>query len=85
MAKDAYDRGDYIKVLQTEKVDISGFEDYNVIDKTETDVTDRGITSTMSQKEKLERYLEIKEIPENQIQEYLEIGLQIIDACEVNQ
>lgn len=85
IAKEAYDKGHYIKVLQTEKVDISGFENYNVIDKTETDVTDRGITSSMSQKEKLERYLEIKEIPENERREYLEIGLQIIDACEVSQ
>jgi len=85
VAKDARDQGHYIKILmKEEKVDITGFEDFNVVDKTEADVTDRGITSTMSQKEKLERYLEIKEIPENERQEYLDIGLQIIDACEVN-
>jgi len=85
IAKEAQEKGHYIKLLQTEKVDISGFEDFNVVDKTETDVTDRGITSTMSQKEKLERYLEIKEISENERQEYLDIGLEIIDACEVIQ
>jgi len=38
----------------------------------------------MSQREKLERYLELKEIPENEREEYLNIGLQIIDACEVS-
>jgi len=84
LAKEAKEQGHYIKLLKREKIDITGFEEFNVVDKTEVDVTDRGITSSMSQREKLERYLEIKEIPENERQEYLEQGLQIIDACEVS-
>jgi len=83
IAKEAREKGHYVKVIQREKVDISSFKDFNVVDKTEIDVTDRGITSTMSQKEKLERYLEIKEIPEIDLEEYLDAGLQIIDRCEV--
>jgi DNA repair exonuclease SbcCD nuclease subunit len=84
LAKEAKQQGHYVKLLKREKIDITGFEEFNVVDKTEVDVTDRGITSSMSQREKLERYLEIKEIPENERQEYLEQGLQIIDACEVS-
>lgn len=83
IAKKARIEGHYIKVLKRDKVDISGFEDFNVVDKTEVDVTNRGITSSMSQKEKLERYLDIKEIPKSEHQEYLDVGLQIIDRCEV--
>lgn len=82
IAKKAREEGHYIKVIKRDKIDITGFEEFNVVDKTEVDVTDRGITSTMSQKEKLERYLEIKEVPPDERQEYLNIGLEIIDRCE---
>ena len=53
--------------------------------KTESDATNRGITSTMTKREKLQRYLEVKEIPEDQREEYLNVGIEIIDACEVDQ
>jgi DNA repair exonuclease SbcCD nuclease subunit len=82
IAKKAREEGHYIKVIQRDKIDITGFEDFNVVDKTEVDVTNRGITSSMSQKEKLERYLNIKEIPQEEYKEYLDVGLQIIDRCE---
>jgi DNA repair exonuclease SbcCD nuclease subunit len=84
-AKEAQDNGHYIKLVQKEKVDLKGLEEFNIIDKTDIDVTNRGITSSMSQKEKLQRYLEIKEINESDIDEYLNIGMEIIDSCEVDQ
>ena len=47
-----------------EKVDLTSVKDqFNIVDKTETDITDRGITSTMSQEDRINRYIEIKEIP----------------------
>jgi DNA repair exonuclease SbcCD nuclease subunit len=84
-AKEAHDNGHYVKIVQREKVDVKGFENFNIVDKTQTDATNRGITSSMTQREKLQRYLEVKEIPEEQREEFLEIGIEIINACEVDQ
>lgn len=84
-AKAAHDNGHYVKIVQREKVDVKGFKDFNIVDKTESDATNRGITSSMTQREKLQRYLEIKEIPEDQREEYLQVGIEIINACEVDQ
>lgn len=84
-AKAAQENGHYVKLVQKEKVDVKGFENFNIVDKTESDATNRGITSTMTKREKLQRYLEVKEIPEDQREEYLNVGIEIIDACEVDQ
>jgi len=84
IAKQASANGHYVKLVQREKFDIKGLEKFNVVDKTESDATNRGITSTMTQREKLKRYLEIKEIPESEHDEYLDIGIEIINACEVD-
>ena len=77
--------GHYVKLVKKEKFELQGAEKLNVVDKTESDATNRGITSTMTQREKLERYLEVKEIPENQREEYLDVGIEIMNACEVDQ
>ena len=72
--------GDYVKLIKTEAVDIQS--DFAVIDKTEKDITDRGITSAMSERDKLNRYMEIKEVPSNKTENYLKAGLEIINSCE---
>ena len=77
--------GHYVKLVKKEKFELQGAEKLNVVDKTESDATNRGITSTMTQREKLERYLEVKEIPEDQRKEYLDVGIEIMNACEVDQ
>ena len=84
-AKQAHINGHYVKIVQREKVDIKGFEKFNIVDKTESDATNRGITSSMTKREKLQRYLEVKEIPEDERDEYLTVGIEIIDTCEVDQ
>lgn len=87
IAKKADEAGHYIKIIKTENTDTSQLEElkFNIVDKTKVDVTNRGITSTMSQADKLKRYLEIKEIPAEESQEYLDIGLQAINECEGHQ
>jgi DNA repair exonuclease SbcCD nuclease subunit len=84
-AKEAHENGHYVKIVQREKVDVKGFEDFNIVDKTQSDATNRGITSSMTQREKLQRYLEVKEIPEDEHEEYLDVGIEIMNACEVDQ
>ena len=65
-----------------EKVDTSGLDGFTIVDKTEADITDRGITSSMSQEDKLKKYLEIREIPEDQQDAYLKEAFEIIQNCE---
>lgn len=77
----AQESGDYVKLVKTESIDISS-DKFNIIDKTEKDITDRGITSSMSEADKLKRFMEIKEISSDKIEKYLRAGLEIINSCE---
>jgi len=73
--------GDHVKLIKTDDVDLGKkIEDFNVVDKSEKDVTDRGISSTMSQSDRLKRFLEIKKV--DKPEEFLTIGLDIIDKIE---
>ena len=81
-AQEAREKGDHVKIVMREKVDTSGLDGFTIVDKTETDITDRGITSSMSQEDKLKKYLEIKEIPEDQHDAYLKEAFEIIQNCE---
>jgi DNA repair exonuclease SbcCD nuclease subunit len=83
-AQQAKDDGHHVKVVMKEKVDLTKFGDnFNIVDKTETDITDRGITSSMSQEDRIHRYLEIKEIPPGDRDEYAKEAFDIIQNCEV--
>jgi DNA repair exonuclease SbcCD nuclease subunit len=71
--------GDHVKVIMKETVDLSEIKgEFNVIDKTDKNITDRGITSNMSTEDKLKRYLQVKEIPEEQHDAYLQVAMEII-------
>jgi DNA repair exonuclease SbcCD nuclease subunit len=80
-ATEAKASGHYVKIVKTEAVDITS-DQFNIIDKTEKDITDRGITSSMSEADKLKKFMEIKEIGSDKTDRYLSAGLEIIDSCE---
>jgi len=62
-----------------ETVDLTDIKgEFNIIDKTDKDITDRGITSNMSTEDKLKKYLEIKEIPEDKHELYMSVAMEII-------
>jgi DNA repair exonuclease SbcCD nuclease subunit len=83
-AKEAKDAGHHVKVIMKDKVDLGSVKgDFTIVDKTETDITDRGITSTMSQRDRLLRYIDIKEIPDHLKEEYAKEAFDIIENCEV--
>lgn len=76
-------QGNHIKVVLKERVDLGPLEsDVRVVDKIETDVTDRGITSSMSDEDIHKKYMQIKEIPEDDQKEYLETAMEIVNECE---
>ncbi len=75
--------GHHIKVILKERVDLESLEDdVRVVDKTEIDVTDRGITSSMSDEDIHKKYLEIKQIPEDEWKGYLGTAMEIVQECE---
>lgn len=84
IARKAKEDGDHIKVIMKEKVDLSSVKgEFNIVDKTERDITNRGISSSMSTEDIFKRFLEIKQIPENEWDEYLNEAKNIVDSCEI--
>lgn len=72
--------GHYVEFEKKEKIDTSDLEkEFRIIDKTEVDITNRGINSSMSLSDKLDKYLEIKEIPLNERDYYKRIALECIN------
>ena len=76
------EKGDHVKIIKKEKIDISDVEDeFRIIDKTEKDITNRNLNSSMSLADKLERYLEIAEIDEKYREDYKKTAFEIVDSC----
>lgn len=83
-AKIAKESGNHVKVIMKEKVDLSSVKgEFNIIDKTEVDITNRGITSSMSMDDKFIKYMSIKNISETEQARYLQIVKSIIDEAEI--
>ena len=67
-----------------EKVDLTSVKgEFNIVDKTERDITDRGISSSMSQEDIFRRYLQVKGIPDDQMDEYFNAARNLINSCEI--
>jgi DNA repair exonuclease SbcCD nuclease subunit len=78
-----YADGQHVKVILKERVDLGPLEvDVRVVDKTEVDITDRGITSSMSDVDIHRKYMEIKKVPQREQDDYLHAALEIIHDCE---
>jgi len=81
-ARELREQGHHVQLSQVEDMDISDIrEEFKVTNRVIKDVTNRGITSNMSTEDKFKKYLEIKGIDSNQIDEYLEVGFEIINKC----
>lgn len=74
-------QGHYIKLIKEDDIDMTDVENVlDVIDRREKDITNRGMSSSMSRSDKLERYLEIKNIKKEDRQKYKEIAVDIMDS-----
>lgn len=84
IAREAKESGDHVKIIMKEVVDLTSLKgEFNVIDKTEQDITDRGITSSMSLEDKLRKYLEIREIAMEKQVAFITAAQRSIEKCEV--
>lgn len=74
--------GHYVKIRRLEEVDTSKIDkDFTIVDDVEKDITNRGISSTMSRSEKINKFLEIKKIPKDKIELYRNCALDIMESC----
>ena len=82
-AEDLRKKGHHVRVRKKFKDEIEASTELRVIDDTEIDITQRGITVSMSTEEKIDRAIEIKEIPEEKRDKYKDIGIQLTQGvCE---
>ncbi len=56
-------------------------EEFLIVNKSEIDITNRGITTSMSMADKLSKYLDVKDIPEELRAHYISVSLEIIENC----
>ncbi len=81
-AKEAKEKGHYVKIVKRETLELGIEDEFMVVDKIERDITNRGITSSMSQDDKFKRFLEIKEIAEDEHEQYMNKARELVDKCE---
>jgi len=81
-AKKLQSEGHNVRFLKEDKdVNIDDIQDFVVIDKSEKELTDRGITSSMSLEDKLKRYAQVKEVPDEVQSVYLDVAKKIIEQA----
>ena len=83
-AKNLRDAGHHVKLNTKEKLTFDdGMEQINVVEDLDVDITNRGITANMDETTRHKKYLEIKEIPEEEHKKYLETAKRIMDSTEL--
>ena len=83
-ARKATEDGDFVNIVKKEEVDTTEIEsEFRIVDRVEIDVTDRGVSLRMSQKDRLQRYIEIKGVKEDQRDLYERVAVDIIESVEV--
>ncbi len=90
-AKKILDEGNYVKIVTRDRatsweeiakeVNIKKRDGVSFSDKSEVDITNRGISSTMSTDDKLTKYLEVKLVPKNNWGRYKDKAKVIIGRC----
>lgn len=75
--------GNFVVVRnRSESVIREQLEGINIIDEVEKDFQSRGLSSKMDDAEQMSKYLEIEKIPKEERKEYLDIGLNLIQASK---
>jgi len=81
-ARQLIQEGHHVNIKKVENIDTSSLsKEFRIIDRVDRDITNRGISTSMSQEDRLRRYCEVKGIPEDQIDKYITAALHIIDSC----
>jgi len=82
-ARSVKKNGHHVNIKKIEEMNTEDIEgEFRVVDRTEKDVTDRGLSSTMSMRDKLYRYMEIRKIEEDLKVMYEKVAIDLISSCE---
>jgi len=81
----AKEQGDHVKIIVTENITLPKDLDISIIDRSEKDITNRGITANMNQNERLKKYLMIRDIKEEHHDMFIKLANEVIDACAEEQ
>ena len=74
--------GDYVIIKKTEKIDTSDIsKEFAVVDKSEKVLSARGISMSMADRDKVVRYLEVSEIPQEDRDWITGEALDVIQTC----
>lgn len=78
------DEGHHIKLVTSEKLDLDpDMKNINIVDNSEEDITNRGITAGMTEIDKNTKYLDIKEVSAEDREEYLNVAKEIMDSATI--
>ncbi len=82
-AREFKEQGHNVKIRKNEKINTSEIsEEFMIVDRTEQDITNRGIDKTMSNIDIMKKYMEIKDVSSSKRKRYEEIGLDCISSVE---
>jgi DNA repair exonuclease SbcCD nuclease subunit len=80
-ARKEQEYGSYVKIVKKDKIDLGdNIDDLQIIDKSEVDITNRGISTSMSKADIFKRYAEAREVSEKEIEYYLKVATQLIEG-----
>ncbi len=84
LAKQHKDNGDHVAIKFFEKIDLEDDidDEIRLIDKSEYDISNRGIDRSMSTFDKLTKYVDLKEIPDEQKKKYVDLAIELIDSLK---
>lgn len=81
-ARELKSKGDYVILKKTEKVETSDIsKEFAIVDKSEKVLSSRGISMSMADRDKVMRYLEVSEIPQEDRDWIISEALDIIQTC----
>jgi len=81
-ARELRSHGDYVVLKKMEKVETSDIsKEFAVIDKSEKTLSSRGISVSMSEKAKIERYIEVTEVSQEDREWIINEGINIVESC----
>ena len=73
--------GNYVKVVKKDKIELGdNINGLQIVDKSEVNITNRGVSTNMSKMDILRQYVISKEIPQNEIEEYINTVKQLVEG-----
>ena len=74
--------GHSVNINRMEEVDITDMKDFKIIDRVDVDITNRGVDTSMSDRDRNRKYMEIRKIPTEDWELYERCAIEVIETSE---